>query len=167
MLNADTFKICYAYDPDLPRPETFDTEGDRRYLYVYERVKSDITQSTLGSGDGWKRISPFTAVSVREDDRVSVEFKTKTYWLISIDDLATGEILKSSRRQYGPLWEKRFVEDIAEVLAGMGNPPGATVKLVLVDQKKGKKRVVSKAPLTHENRREVYRKYNSTSAYGP
>ena len=123
---------------------------------------ANVQPKTLASGERWKRVSPFTAVSLKVDGRVEVEFERKAYWLISIDDLPTGEILASSQRQYGQLWEKRFVEDIAEVLAGMGSPPGTTVKLVLRDADTGNRRIVAAAPLTRENRREVYRKYNST-----
>ena len=39
-LDGDKLMICYAYDPDLPRPTEFKTKaGERGYLYVLERVK--------------------------------------------------------------------------------------------------------------------------------
>jgi uncharacterized protein (TIGR03067 family) len=41
-LEGDKLTICYAYDPDLPRPTEFKTTSDvRGYLYVLERVKKD------------------------------------------------------------------------------------------------------------------------------
>jgi len=37
---GDQLFICYSYDPALPRPAEFKvTTGERRYLYVLERVK--------------------------------------------------------------------------------------------------------------------------------
>jgi uncharacterized protein (TIGR03067 family) len=40
LLNGDKLTICYAYDPDLPRPTEFKTmSGVRAYVYVLERVK--------------------------------------------------------------------------------------------------------------------------------
>ena len=89
------------------------------------------------------------------------EYESRIYRLVSIDRLSTEEILNAARQHFGSMRDKRFTEDLVEVLAAMGHPPGGTVKLVLVDQETGKKRVVSRAPMTHENRREVYRKYNS------
>jgi uncharacterized protein (TIGR03067 family) len=39
-LDGDKLTICYAYDPDLPRPTDFKTEqGVPGYIYVLERVK--------------------------------------------------------------------------------------------------------------------------------
>jgi hypothetical protein len=80
--------------------------------------------------------------------------------LLAIDDLSTAEILKSSRKQFGERWEKRFVEDIVEVLAGMDNPPGENVKLSLRDPGTEETRTVDSAPLTSENRMKVYRSHN-------
>jgi uncharacterized protein (TIGR03067 family) len=39
-LEGDKLTICYAYDPELPRPTEFKTmPGVRGYIYVLERVK--------------------------------------------------------------------------------------------------------------------------------
>jgi uncharacterized protein (TIGR03067 family) len=41
-LDGDKLTICYAYDPDLPRPTEFKTEqGVPGYIYVLERVKKE------------------------------------------------------------------------------------------------------------------------------
>ena len=40
LLEGDKLTICYAYDPELPRPTEFKTmPGVKGYLYVLERVK--------------------------------------------------------------------------------------------------------------------------------
>jgi uncharacterized protein (TIGR03067 family) len=42
LLDGDKLTICYAYDPDLPRPTEFKTRPDfRGYIYVLERVKKE------------------------------------------------------------------------------------------------------------------------------
>jgi uncharacterized protein (TIGR03067 family) len=42
-LDGDTLTICYAYNPDLPRPTEFKTTPQvRGYLYVLERVKNVV-----------------------------------------------------------------------------------------------------------------------------
>ena len=42
LLEHDKLTLCYAYDPDSPRPTEFKTtSGDRCYLYEFERVKEE------------------------------------------------------------------------------------------------------------------------------
>jgi uncharacterized protein (TIGR03067 family) len=46
---GDQLFICYSYDPALPRPTEFKvTTGERRYLYVLERVTSSAPDLGLG-----------------------------------------------------------------------------------------------------------------------
>jgi uncharacterized protein (TIGR03067 family) len=46
---GDQLFICYSYDPALPRPTEFRvTTGERRYLYVLERVLSTAPDLGLG-----------------------------------------------------------------------------------------------------------------------
>jgi hypothetical protein len=104
---------------------------------------------------GWARLSPFTDVSVR-GDAATVQFDGQTYELVSIDDVPTKAILAVAKKSYGNLWEKRFVEDIVEVLEQLGRRPEKTVKLVLRDAQSGAIKTVDRAPLTAENRRQVY-----------
>jgi beta-lactamase regulating signal transducer with metallopeptidase domain len=104
---------------------------------------------------GWARLSPFTDVSVR-GDAATVQFDGQTYELVSIDDVPTKAILAAAKQSYGNLWEKRFVEDIVEVLEQLGRRPEKTVKLVLCDAQSGAIKTVDRAPLTAENRRRVY-----------
>jgi uncharacterized protein (TIGR03067 family) len=41
-IDGNKLTICYAYDPELPRPAEFKTTTDKRgYLYVLERVKKE------------------------------------------------------------------------------------------------------------------------------
>ena len=104
---------------------------------------------------GWARLSPFTDVNVR-GDAATVQFDGQTYELVSIDDVATKAILALAKKSYGNLWEKRFVEDIVEVLERLGRRPEKTVKLLLRDPQSGALKTVDRAPLTAENRRRVY-----------
>jgi uncharacterized protein (TIGR03067 family) len=42
LLEGDKLTICYAYDPELPRPTEFKTmPGVQSYMYVLERVKKE------------------------------------------------------------------------------------------------------------------------------
>lgn len=108
--------------------------------------------------NGWKRVSPFTDVLVG-DDGVEVEYEGSTYHLVSINDVPTDVILNSSRTHFGSQWERRFVEDLVEVLAAMGVPPETTVKVVLRNESGQTKSV--RAPMTSENRQLVHKAYNA------
>lgn len=101
------------------------------------------------------KLSPFTDVVVT-NDQVLVEFKGEVSEWLAIDDILVTNIVASAKEQFGRRWEKRIVEDIVEVLWGMGHSPGQTVKLRLRDPETGEETVVDSAPLTYENRRIVY-----------
>jgi hypothetical protein len=109
--------------------------------------------NNLGHAD-WKRASPFTDVQVDGDTAV-VEFRGARYQLVSINQASTRSILRSARHRYGHLGEKRFIEDLPEVLAGMGFARKETVSLVLCDST-GKTVHVADAPMTAENRNRLY-----------
>ncbi|HEX4143047.1 MAG TPA: M56 family metallopeptidase [Pirellulales bacterium] len=121
---------------------------------LYAKLHHNELVALLG-GRAWARLSPFTAVRVKEDE-AEVEFDGQRYQLVSIDDLPTKEILDSARKQFGKLWEKRFVEDLVEVMDAMGHRPGDSVKLVLRDPRSSAVKTVERAPMTAENRQKVY-----------
>ena len=106
--------------------------------------------------DRWERRSPFQNVQVK-NDRVEVRVEGKQYVLLAIDELPTKDILKSSRKQFGNLWEKRFVEDLVEVMGGMGHMPGPTVTLKLSELDTGKVVTLREVPMTKDNRQAIYR----------
>src|SRR5687767_7837283 len=59
------------------------------------------------------------------------------YALRSIDDLPVEKILAFARSKYESNWDKRFGEDLVQLLSEMGHTPGKTVKLVVRDLKIG------------------------------
>ena len=110
------------------------------------------------------RLSPFTAVACK-GDKADVEFEDRSYELVSIDDLVTKNILDYCKEKYGELWEKRFAEDLVQILDGMGHSPGDTVKLVLRDPQTGKETTIERAPMTRANRQEIWRMRNQASRF--
>ena len=103
----------------------------------------------------FKKLSPFTKVSFAED-KALVTYSGKEYELMSIDDLATKQILEFCKKTYSGTWEKRFAEDLVEVMSGMGKEPGISVKLILKDLAADKIITVNEAPMTEGNRRAVW-----------
>lgn len=103
----------------------------------------------------YEKLSPFTDV-VAEGGRIIVEFSGKEYELLEIDGLETDAIIRFSRETYPRNWEKRFAEDLVEVLTRMGSRPGKTASLLLRDPESGTTQRVERAPMTEENRLAVW-----------
>lgn len=106
----------------------------------------------MGEGGG----APFTEV-ITDGDEARVRYVGKMYILIELDGLKTKDILRFARETYDRRWEKRFAEDLVEVLTRMGHKPGATVKLILRDPGSGRQTPVERAPMTEANRQAVLR----------
>jgi RNA polymerase sigma factor (sigma-70 family) len=109
-----------------------------------------------GPEETWSRLAPFTGVRWRGD---VPEVEVNGVWadLVSVDGIATDKIVAFCQRRYaGPegLWQKRFAEDLVEVLTAMNHPPGERVTLVLATLSDGARSEVE-APLTAESRRRV------------
>ena len=106
-----------------------------------------------------EKVSCFTEVGILDDGTVRVEFEGNYYEFISINDIPVEDIIESAKSQFQQRWEKRFVEDLTQVMAGMGRHPGErVVKLVLRDPDSGQIHAAAEAPLTKENRSEVWRR---------
>jgi serine/threonine-protein kinase len=112
-----------------------------------------------------RRTAPYPAI--RWNERVSNDGLTSAwtaevlidgqwYVLQSINDLPLEKIITFSRKQYGDQWQKRFNEDLVQVLSEMHEPIDSTVKLGLRDLKTGETKVLDRAPLTSENRRAIW-----------
>ena len=115
-----------------------------------------VGSETKPAGEPFPKLSPFTKVSCHDDNAVVV-FSGKRYELISIDGLPAIQILEFCHKTYAARWEKRFAEDLVEVLSGMGKTVGSSVNLVLKDLDTDKVIKVSDAPMTTENRRSVWK----------
>jgi hypothetical protein len=105
-------------------------------------------------GVGYPRLSPFAAVRWQES-QPEVKVGGEWYKLVSLDDLPAEEIVAFSRRTYGDRWQKRFEEDLVELLSRMGHPPQETVKLVVHSLTSPEMRVLEDVPMTAANRRAI------------
>ncbi len=90
----------------------------------------------------------------KQPDSAIVRFENCDYELVSINDQSAGQLLSFCRRKYGDWWEKRFTEDVVEVLDEMGHPTTSdkTVRLVLKDSA-SRGVTIERAPMPAENRR--------------
>jgi hypothetical protein len=101
------------------------------------------------------KASPFTAVRWEGDEPI-VRFEGEWYQFEGLDELSKAEIIAHAREAYGDRWQKRFSEDLVEVLQGMGHAPQVEVRLVL---RRDGETVVETGRMSEENRRRVWR-YN-------
>ena len=102
-----------------------------------------------------EKASPFTAVKW-ESSQPIVQFNTKWYTLEKLDVYTTKELLDFCKQEFGGKWQKRFSEDLVEVLKEMGSPPNEKVKLVFSYDKQQKSTI---GTYTLENRQKIL-KYN-------
>jgi hypothetical protein len=98
--------------------------------------------------------SPFAAVRWQES-QPEVEVKGQWFKLLSLDGIPAAEIVAFSQETYGDLWQKRFEEDLVELLSRMGRPPGSTVTLTVQSLATSQTRVLEDVPLTAANRTAI------------
>ncbi len=98
------------------------------------------------------KASPFTAVKWERDQPI-VKFENEWYTLLKLEHLNAEKIIDFAKKSYGDKWQKRFSEDLVEVLTGMGYTPKAKVNLIL---KKDGKVIEKTGQMTEENRRLVW-----------
>lgn len=104
--------------------------------------------------NGYPKLAPFTDVRWGEDTPV-VEIDGEWNRLFSIDGIATGDIIAYCKRTYPNKWQKRFAEDLVEVLTGMGHPPGSIVRLDVQNTVPQATRLEKEVAMTAANRRAV------------
>src|SRR5690606_20539732 len=105
------------------------------------------------AGSGYALKSPFSAVRW-QGSRPEVEVEGE-WLLVSLDGIPADQIVAFSQRTYGDEWQKRFEEDLVELLSRMGHPPGDTVQLEVQSLTTGDTHVLEQVPMTSENRRKI------------
>lgn len=104
--------------------------------------------------NGHPKLAPYTDVRWGGDAPV-VEIDGQLHLLFSIDGIPVKDIVAFCQRTYGDKWQKRFAEDLVEVLTGMGHKPSDTVKLDVMPVGQGAARSAKDAAMTAANRRAV------------
>jgi hypothetical protein len=104
----------------------------------------------------YPKLSPFSAVRWK-DSTPQVKVKDTWYELLAVNDIAAKDIVKFCKDKEERLWQKRFEEDLVEMMARMGHEPGEKVTLTVRDLAGGKTTVLKDVPNTHENRQAIWR----------
>jgi len=77
-----------------------------------------------------EKASPFTAVKWEKEQPI-VKFDNEWYHFEKLDHFSKKDILDFCKMEYGDNWQKRFSEDLVEVLNGLGYQPNVKVSLQL------------------------------------
>lgn len=152
------------------RDKLTESRGDaprEQDLQAKFRVLQDqITQSRADAlrhqgGRGLPTLAPYDAIAWEGDvPRVSVDDR----WveLLAIDHLAASDIVAASKDAFPgprspvrPDWQRRFEEDLVELLQLMGHEPGDVVDLRVRDLTSGAEEFLRGIAMTGENRRAL------------
>jgi len=105
-------------------------------------------------GVGYPRLSPFSAVRWQES-QPEVKIGPRWFRLVALNDIPVEEIIAFSKATYAERWQKRFEEDLVELLSRMGHPPEDKVKLEVQDLKSSNTKVFENVPMTAANRQAI------------
>lgn len=106
------------------------------------------TSQPTSAQDKFNRAPPFQGVRWVPEVRIDGRW----YQLRAIDGVSTQEVIDFIARQEGDRWPRRFAEDLVEMLAKAGHPPGETVTLSVRDVETGADKTLDRVPLTKANR---------------
>ncbi|MEL6110200.1 MAG: serine/threonine-protein kinase, partial [Planctomycetota bacterium] len=139
-------------------PNAMMTQANRRAIYQVraQREAAESASTPKKERRGFALASPFTRVTHRSPETALVQFEGTEYELISIAEIKTAEVLRHCRSKYGDDWDKRFAEDLVEVLDGLGKKVVQTIALELRLVETGNTVKVAAAPMTKANRDLVY-----------
>jgi hypothetical protein len=111
-------------------------------------------RSEPADGTRNEKKSPFTAVRWQEA-QPEVQLDDQWFKLVSINDLPAAEIVAFSQRTFENQWQKRFEEDLVELLSRMGHPPQDKVILEVQSLTSGETQVRKGVPMTEANRQAI------------
>jgi hypothetical protein len=106
------------------------------------------------SGIDHRERSPFAAVRWQQS-QPEVKVGNEWFKLISLEGLPASEIVAFSQTTYGSKWQKRFEEDLVELLTRMGHPPQDKVTLVVQSLTSPETRKLEGVRMTRANRQAI------------
>jgi CubicO group peptidase (beta-lactamase class C family) len=117
-------------------------------------VGADLPSGGALQGAEFPKKSPFSGVRW-QDSQPEVRVGEEWFQLVSLDELPASEIVAFSRRTYGNKWQKRFDEDLVELLTRMGHPPRDAVTVVVQSLTTSETRTFNGVAMTEENRQAI------------
>ena len=99
-------------------------------------------------------LAPYSKITW-EGEQPTVEIDGKAFRLLAIDDTPVADIVVYCKRRYRDQWQRRFNEDLVEVLSRIGKEPGKTVNLTLESVEHNQKVTLKDVAMTEENRKKI------------
>jgi hypothetical protein len=103
----------------------------------------------------YDKLSPFDGLRWRGFEP-EVKVGRTWYSLVSLNGVPVADIVAFCRKEYAGRWQKRFREDLVEVLSRMGHPPGKAVALDLRDIETDERVLKHEVPMTYEKRQALW-----------
>ncbi|QGQ23778.1 hypothetical protein F1728_14265 [Gimesia benthica] len=119
------------------------------FFIIYQAKNGDS-----GNGQDYPKRSPFAAVRW-EDSQPEVQVNDQWYRLIALDGIPAEKMIDFSKETYGEKWQKRFEEDLVELMTRMGHPPEKTVTLEVQSLTSSEKQTLKEVRLTYANRAAI------------
>lgn len=126
---------------------------------AWEIVKASLKQANAIAEvlprETFPKRSPFAAVRW-EDSQPEVKVNDQWYRLIALDGIPAEEMITFSKETFGDKWQKRFEEDLVELMTRMGHPPGSTVTLEVQSLTSTEKKTLKEVRMTYANRVAIW-----------
>ncbi len=130
-------------------PQVPMTEENRRAIHL-----ALIGKTAQMTGQGFPRLSPFQAVHW-QGQTPQVRVDGTWYKLLAFNDLSADQLVALCKSMDSDRWQKRFEEDLIEVLQRGGYQPGTTATLKVQELTTGEQKVLKNVPMTEANRRAI------------
>jgi hypothetical protein len=124
-------------------------------LVVTLLIAAQQTGAAQEKDKRYPKLAPYSAIRWK-DSTPEVEINDAWYELLALNDVEAKDIVKFCKEKEERLWQKRFEEDLVEMMARMGQEPGDKVTLNVRDLKTGKTETVKDVPNTHANRQAIW-----------
>lgn len=98
--------------------------------------------------------APFSAIRWK-GQTPEVQVESSWYTLLAINGIQSSDIIAFSQKHHGDKWQKRFSEDLFELMVRMGKEPGKTVSLTVRKPDASSTETLKDIPMTEQNRRLV------------
>jgi hypothetical protein len=113
----------------------------------------------------YPRLSPFQAIRW-DGEKATVRVRGKWYELVAINDDSTEQIIQWCKLHDDSDWQKRFDEDLVEVLVRAGRAPGTSVNLTVREPGATTDTTLTDVSMTQENRMAIFKARNQKPADG-
>ena len=119
-----------------------------------DEVAAGLLEAWAQGDAAYPKLAPFNGVRWNEQQP---EVRIGKQWcrLLSLNDLPAAEIVAFSQATFADNWQKRFEEDLVELLTRMGHPPQGKVKLEIGSLTSPKTRILEEVPMTAANRQAI------------